>query len=168
MKIGPGTAATVSIIVGLITQAAFFPGLLPGFPTLDILCAIMVALAILGYKRHALFVALFGGLALDSLTGELIGLTAISYFLVVLIVISIQKNLVKDALTTPAVVMLSAFALKELIYLFILVSNGLVFMPARAISQLAVSSILNACLGTATYWALHMKLGLQVHVEREF
>ena len=168
IKIGPGASSAIGVVMGLIAQAAFFPGLLPGFPSLDVIGAFMLSLAILGYRKHALFLALFGGLMLDALTGQFIGLTALSYFIVVLIVISIQKNLVKEALTTPAVVMLAAFMLKELVFLFVLVSNGLVFMPARAFSQLEVSSIINACLGTGTYWALHMKLGLEVHVDREF
>lgn len=168
MKVGPGATSAVGMVLGLVAQAAFFPGLLPGFPSLDVIGAFTVALAILGHRRHALFLALFGGLTLDALTGQFIGLTALCYFIAVLIVISIQKNLVKEALTTPAVVMIAAFMLKELIYLFVLVSSGLVFMPARVMSQLSVSSILNACLGTGVYWALHMKMGLQVHVDREF
>jgi rod shape-determining protein MreD len=158
----------VGLAASILLQTAFLPGLLPGFPKADPIFALMITMAILGYRTQSYFLGLAGGLVLDSLTGQYLGLNALSYLAVALIVSGIQMNLVKDALVAPAAVMFSGYFLKELVYLFVLVSIGLKFTPARVAGQLVIASSLNALLGIGLYWLLHFKLGLAVKVDKGY
>lgn len=162
--IEPWLAASAGLASALIVQTAFIPGLLPGVSGIEPVYGLAMCLAILGHGREALVTALAGGLALDALTGQYIGLNALSLTAVTLACLALQRNLVKETLVAPAAVMMGGYVLKELIYLFVLISMGLKLIPARVAAQLAFSSVLNMLLGSAMYWLLHFRLGLRVKV----
>ncbi len=168
LSIDPWAATLAGLVIGLLFQTAFIPGLLPGVPKFDPIFALMMTMAVLGHKAQSYFLAIAGGLVLDALTGQYIGLNALSYLAVAIIASGVQGNLVKDTLITPATAMFSGYFLKELIYLFVLVSVGLKFMPARVAAQLVISSALNSLIGIGLYWLLHFRLGLVVKVDKGF
>ena len=158
-------AASAGLAVALVVQTAFIPGLLPGVSGIEPVYGLAVCLAILGHRVEALAAALAGCLALYALTVQFIGLNALSLSAVALSALAMQKNLVKDTLVAPAAIMFGGYILKELIYLFVLISVGLKLIPARVAAQLAFSAVVNTLLGSAVYWLLHFKLGLRVRVD---
>ena len=163
--IEPWLAASAGLTVALIVQTAFIPGLLPGVSGIEPVYGLAMCLAVLGHRTEALAAALAGGLALDALTGQYIGLNALSLAAVALSALALQKNLVKDTLVAPAAMMFGGYVMKELIYLFVLISMGLRLIPARVAAQLAFSAVLNTLLGSAMYWLLHFRLGVGVKVD---
>lgn len=165
IRISPWIAGIGGLIAALVLQTAFFPGLLPGVSGIEPVFGLAMALAVLGHMRQSLFVAVAGGLVLDSLTGQYMGLNALCLLAVVILALRIQRNLVKDTLVAPAAIMFGGYAAKELIYLFVLVSTGLKLLPMRVAAQLAFSSVMNALLGSTIYWLLHFKLGVPVKVD---
>ncbi len=165
IEIEPWLAASVGLVSALIVQTAFIPGLLPGVSGIEPVFGLAMCLAILGHGREALITALAGGLALDALTGQYIGLNALSLCAVTLCCLVLQKNLVKETLVAPAAIMFGGYVLKELIYLFVLISMGLKLIPTRVAAQLAFSAVLNMLLGSAMYWLLHFRLGMRVKVD---
>ncbi len=165
LEIEPWLAAAAGLVSALVVQTAFIPGLLPGVSGIEPVFGLAMCLAVLGHKTEALMTALAGGLALDALTGQYIGLNALSLSTVVLVAFALQKNLVKETLVAPAAMMFGGYVLKELIYLFVLISMGLKLIPARVVAQLAISAVLNTLLGSAMYWLLHFRLGVRVKVD---
>lgn len=164
----PRVTAAFGYVLGLVMQAALFPGLLPKGPSLEPMFTFVATLAILGHKWPAYALALLGGLSLDALGGQMVGISALQYLAVAAGITLIQKNLVKEALVAPAAVMLVTFVVKEIIGLFVLVSIGMRFLPLRVAVQLTVSSLLNACFGTVVYWLLHFRLGLSLRIDRGY
>jgi len=167
-KLDPKLVAAFGYFIGVILQEALLPGLLPGTASMEPVFCFMAVLAILGHNSIAIVLALAGGLTFDLLTGQLVGLNALSYFVSVLAVVSVQKNLVKETLVAPAAVIFAGYLLKEITYLFVLVSLGMNFLLTRVLAQLAFSSAVNACFGAGLYWLLHFRMGLEVKVDRDY
>lgn len=165
IAIEPWLAASAGLAAALIVQTAFIPGLLPGVSGIEPVYGLVMCLAILGHGREALIASIAGGLALDALTGQYIGLNALSLSAVSFAALALQRNLVKETLVAPAAMMFGGYMLKELIYLFVLISTGLRLIPARVAAQLAFTSVVNTLLGSAMYWLLHFRLGLRVKVD---
>ena len=164
----PRIVAVFGLVAGVILQEALLPGLLPGTAPIEPVFCFVTVLAILGHNSVAIALALAGGLTFDLLTGRLVGLNALSYFISAWAVVSVQKNLVKETLVAPAAVIFASYLIKEIAYLFVLVSLGMSFPPASVLAQFVFSSAVNACFGACLYWLLHFRMGLGVRVDRDY